>query len=675
MWKDWLALHAITHLQATPSLLRVMVEQKLLQSLPCQWIISGGEALPQQTVQHFFQTSHARLVNAYGPTECTVDVLVSEILCDTNHERVYLGGPIPNVQTYVLDDQQQLLPLGVPGELWVAGLGLARGYLNDKVLTEERFIPAPFHDNRRLYRSGDRVRRIDNDHFEFLGRKDHQVKIRGFRVELGEIEALLQQHPFVEQALVLLHEAPGSPPKMIAYYSQSTPIDPLELKHYLSLRLPTYLLPHEFVALDQFPLNSNGKLDPKALPDYQSLHSMKQEEPMTETEKLILDVWKKVLGRNDIGIHDDFFEVGGDSLLAIETVLDLELLFTKALSTEIIFDYSTIKDLSNWILHGDGKIRSQNNRLHDDLELPVVLFTQQSPRFHITENILLTGVTGFVGVFLLEELLRTTEAKIYCLIHKKDQQIPENRLRDALLKYSVAISLPHPRVMVLSGDISQPNLGLSEFEFEHLAIEIDTIYHAAAEISFVSSYEKIRETNVYGTKELLKLMWLKKNKAFHFISSLSIFDSPEFFGKTVFEKSSEGDFEKLYTGYFKSKWVCEHLIEAAKDRGAIIVVYRLGRVGGHSIHHQWNLNDIEYSLLLSCFYSETIPDLQLQLDFAPIDFVTKAIVTLSKNPQHYGKYFHIMNPCPVDWDEVFVYFQKNNHHFKKAFLWPVGKCS
>ncbi|MEO0949595.1 MAG: condensation domain-containing protein, partial [Cyanobacteria bacterium J06641_5] len=294
----------------------------------------------------------AELHNLYGPTEAAIDV--SHWPCDPESDRltVPLGHPIANIQLHVLDPHLRPVPVGVPGELHIGGVGLARGYLQRPGLTAEKFIPDPCSDRpgARLYKTGDLVRYLPTGVLEFLGRIDFQVKVRGLRIELGEIEANLLQHPSVREAIVTVQVAPSGAQQLVAYGVLEADVEALtlpEVRAWLQPKLPEYMVPGAFVLLEQFPLTPSGKVDRRALPaPAREISEIADYElPQTATERELAEIWAEVLGRSSVGIDDNFFELGGDSILSLLMVSRA----TKAgiqLTPKQLFQHQTIRTLA-----------------------------------------------------------------------------------------------------------------------------------------------------------------------------------------------------------------------------------------------------------------------------------------------------------------------------------------
>ncbi|MFP2933923.1 condensation domain-containing protein, partial [Pyxidicoccus sp. 3LG] len=310
-------------------------------------LVPGGEAIDEALWLQLAAAPRTRTFNVYGPTECTVDSTAFAVRAET---RPTIGGPLANVHVYVLDSHLRPVPVGVPGELFISGEGLARGYLRRPSLTAERFLPDAFSPTpgARMYRTGDKVRWLADGTLDYLGRTDFQVKLRGFRIELGEIEAALTQQPSMRQALVLVREDVPGNPRLVAYvtHHDSTP-DSASLRAALKQRLPEYMVPAAFVALDAFPLTPNGKVDRRALPapDTSSLAST-YEAPATPTEQTLAALWAELLHVEKVGRHDDFFALGGHSLLATQVVSRVRKAFDVELPLRALFEAPTLASLA-----------------------------------------------------------------------------------------------------------------------------------------------------------------------------------------------------------------------------------------------------------------------------------------------------------------------------------------
>ena len=351
---ELLATHHITMLKLVPSLLQMLLEEKALEACQSlQHVFCGGEVLSPMLQERFFTSCKAALHNLYGPTEATIDVTCWTCTRDSQHRRVPIGRPIANTQIYLLNPQLQPVPIGMPGELYIGGDSLARGYINRPALTAETFIPHPFSDEpgARLYQTGDLARYLPDGNIEFLGRLDSQVKIRGYRIELGEIELALEQHPAIRQAVVLAREDVPGNRRLVAYaVSRQEPLPRIhELQGFLRAKLPTYMIPAAFVWIDVLPTMSSGKVDRQALPAPSQARPALVEgfiAPRTPTEEILTGIWETLLGIESIGIHDNFFELGGHSLLAIQVLSRLRRTLHVEVPLRVLFDMPTVAGLA-----------------------------------------------------------------------------------------------------------------------------------------------------------------------------------------------------------------------------------------------------------------------------------------------------------------------------------------
>ncbi|MDQ3788828.1 MAG: amino acid adenylation domain-containing protein, partial [Actinomycetota bacterium] len=348
--RDLLVDEGITTAHFVPSMLTVFLgEDGIEAATALRRVLCSGEELPHAAAVEFTtRFPHCELHNLYGPTEAAIDV--SAWHCDpaalAHVTSVPIGAPIANLRLYVLDERGNPVPVGVAGELHIGGVGLARGYHRRPALTAERFVPDPFADGERLYRTGDLARWRPDGTIDFLGRIDHQVKLRGLRIELGEIEAALRDQDGVTEAVVVVREDNPGDKRLVAYTVGTAP----DLKAALKETLPEYMVPAAFVELDALPLTPNGKLDRKALPAPVVTRDASAElvEPRNDTERLLAVIWKDILGVDTLGIDDDFFDLGGHSMLATQVVARVrkESTGTRAVGVMDLFTHRTIRDLA-----------------------------------------------------------------------------------------------------------------------------------------------------------------------------------------------------------------------------------------------------------------------------------------------------------------------------------------
>ncbi|MUG96209.1 amino acid adenylation domain-containing protein [Scytonema sp. UIC 10036] len=346
---QWLSAKAITICFLPTPLAEVVLAQELPEDLSLRFLSTGGDKLHRIPDKLSFS-----VVNLYGPTESTV-IATAAIVSDlVQTDAPPIGRPIANTRVYILDARMQVVPIGVPGELYIAGVGLARGYLNRPELTAERFILNPFSNDlgdRRLYKTGDLARYLPDGNIEFLGRNDFQVKVRGFRIELGAIETALAQHPNLRENTVVTREDQPGVKRLVAYIVPKQDRAPTtsELRRFLKQKLPDYMVPSVLVILDTLPMTPNGKVNRRALPVPEGLRPELEQEylaPRTLIEQVLADIWSQVLGIERVGIQDNFFALGGHSLLATQLVTQIRETLEVELPLRNLFEAPTIADLA-----------------------------------------------------------------------------------------------------------------------------------------------------------------------------------------------------------------------------------------------------------------------------------------------------------------------------------------
>jgi non-ribosomal peptide synthase protein (TIGR01720 family) len=377
---DLLSEEHVTVLNQTPSAFRQLIQAEEAigaKPLALRYVIFGGEALEMQSLKPWFDRhgdEKPLLVNMYGITETTVHVTYRPLSRDDVRAASVIGVPIPDLQIYILDAHRQPVPVGVPGEMYVGGAGLARGYLRRDALTAERFVPDTVtgRSDGRLYRTGDLARFLQGRDIEYLGRIDHQVKIRGFRIELGEIESVLCQHPGIREAVVVAREdVPGSK-RLVGYaVTAGSAPDVGALRDHLKLKLPEYMVPAAFVFLEKLPLTGNGKVDRKALPAPEQQRpelSGRYVAPRNAVEQALADIWSKVLRVEHVGIHDNFFDLGGDSILSIQ-IISLARRNGLMLTPKLLFANQTIAELSVVAQTTGAALRTEDEPFNGEVHL------------------------------------------------------------------------------------------------------------------------------------------------------------------------------------------------------------------------------------------------------------------------------------------------------------------
>ncbi|OHX36745.1 hypothetical protein BJL95_07520, partial [Methylomonas sp. LWB] len=658
---DLIERHGVSHMLALPSLYALLLEQASEKLDSLKAAIVAGEACATEVVKrHFAALPAVKLYNEYGPTEATVWSSVYQASLDDLDRPLAIGRPIGNVRLYILDSYLNPAPVGVAGELYIGGAGIVRGYLNRPALSAERFIPDPFQaGGGRLYKTGDLARYRADGAIEFLGRIDHQVKIRGFRIELGEIEARLLQHPDVKEAAVLAREDQPGDKRLVAYLVEdqlgTLVID--ELKVQLKQTLPDYMVPSAFVVLDEMPLSANGKLDRKKLPAPDIGEQLRKPyvAPRTETETLLAEIWREVLGVEKVGVEDDFFELGGHSLLATQLAFAVQNRLRLPFPVKAVFEKPTVAEQAGW-LSGEADEESLDLQVEAGLGSDILPLPAKPAELGQSRALLLTGATGFLGAFLLADLLEQTQAHVYCLIRAADEAQAFSRLEKQLARYDLLERIDWRRVIPVCGDLASECLGLSEDRYREIAAGVDAIFHNGALVNFVQPYRALKAANVSGSVEVLRLAATERPKAIHYVSTLSVFagnpSNPQGFSETDEPLLCDA----LTGGYAQSKWVAEAILRAASQRGFQVAVYRPATVAGDSRNGVWNTDDFLCRVFKGCMQMGVAPDVDSRLDMAPVDFVSGAIMALAQEADVAGGIFHLNHPHPPTTNAWFDWF-------------------
>jgi surfactin family lipopeptide synthetase A len=654
--------HQVSHLLALPSLYALLLEQAPEKLSSLKAAIVAGEACAIAVVKrHFAVLPTIKLYNEYGPTEATVWGSVYQAGLDNLERPLSIGRPISNVCLYILDSHLNPAPLGTAGELYIGGAGIVRGYLNRPELTAERFIPDLFQANgSRLYKTGDRARYHADGVIEFLGRIDHQVKIRGFRIELGEIEAHLLKHPEIKEATVLAIEDKFSGKRLVAYLveQQLGTLDIEEMKVKLKQVLPDYMLPSRFVILEQMPLSPNGKLDRKMLPapDFGEQHSKQNVAPRTETETRLAEIWQEVFGLEIVSIEDDFFELGGHSLLATQLAFSIEKKLQFRFPVKTVFEMPTILEQAGWLSGDVGDYGSVD--LQAETQLGSDIFPMQGKPIDLSQSrsLFLTGATGFLGAFLLADLLEHTQANVYCLIRAIDESQALSRLQQQISRYELLDRIDWNRVIPVCGDLSTGGLSLSKDRYREIATSVDAIFHSGALVNFIQPYRALKAANVLGSIEVLRLAASERPKAIYYVSTLSVFSGRSTNTNGFVETDEPPLNDELTGGYAQSKWVAEAILRSAGRRGFQITVFRPATVAGDSRNGVWNTDDFMCRVFKGCVQIGLAPDIDIRLDMAPVDYISRATVTLALSPASQGQVFHLNHPTPPTAGPIFDWF-------------------
>ncbi|MER5863493.1 amino acid adenylation domain-containing protein [Kitasatospora sp. NPDC002040] len=647
-------------------------------------VVSTGEqlVLSPQIREFFAAHPRAKLWNMYGPSESHV-VSVHRLDGDPARwgETAPIGRPVPGFSLLVLDGSGHLVPPGIPGELHLGGL-VSPGYHRLPEESARRFIAHPLaaavpSTGGRLYRTGDLVRINADGDFEYLGRTDAQVKVRGYRIEPSEVEAALNGLDFVSASAVAAVPLDDGDRRLVAFLVARERVESTVVRELLRPLLPGYMVPSHFVLLDRLPTAPSGKIDRKALPalfrpEAPAAAAPSAVPPGTPTEREVADRWRELLQSGAVGAHDDFFALGGHSILAVRLVERLRTDFGVDIALGALLDRPTVAGMAATIdalVAPGGAPRPAASaaglraeaRLPDRVAVPEKYAADREFGHRRTagaREVLLTGATGFLGTYLLRDLLAHTDARVHCLVRAESPEHARRRLTEAARRYGLGHALDGHRVVPVPGDLAEDRMGLDGQTYAALSDAVDAVYHSAAQINFVAPYASVKATNVDGMSAVIEFCADGVPKPLHHASTIAVFSRAEDQG-VITEASVPREPEQLGIGYTRSKWVAEQLARAARERGLPVTVYRMGRIAGDSITGACQADDFLWRQVKSFVQLGSAPPAdQLHTDLLPVDFVSRALVLLSRQPGH-NETYHLFHPEGAD-------FQVVHHAIRKA---------
>ncbi|MEV0261173.1 amino acid adenylation domain-containing protein [Streptomyces sp. NPDC050617] len=658
----------------------------MFRTLRC--LIAGGDALNPTAVREVL--AHGRpgqLIDGYGPTENSA-LSTAHVVDDLapEDESVPIGTPISNSTAYVVRGDGSLADIGEEGELWVGGDGVALGYLNKPELTAERFVPDRFGDGDRdgdnegdneddgdggrLYRTGDMARWREDGVIEFLGRRDRQLKLGGFRVELREIEIVLAAHPDVKEAVVAVRGQGTENQRLCGWVVADDGTDlralPMRLRSYLRDRLPVFMVPQAVDVVEEMPLNAAGKVDRAALSDTVDARDTappEEEQPRGATEEAVVEVWQDVLGMSGIRRSEDFFSLGGQSLQATQVAaaisgrLGIAAEHGSALIRSLLANPSAAAFAAQLDALASGAEEgvpatdagasapevdfAHEARVPDTLRFDAPLVDDLLD----PDRVLLTGATGFQGVFLIDRLVAAGVPEVWCLVRAKDEEHALRRLAGRMRRYGLDYDKVRDHIVAVPGDVSEPLLGLDADAFDALASSVDSIVHSGSLINFAYPYATLRQTNVEGVRTLLDLATRHRRKPFHHISTVVALVGAGTANVRYLMEDRPLDFpERITLGYAESKWVAEELVSRAAERGLPVSVYRPYEITGTRDRGIWNTDTLMCAWFRTIAETGLAPDVELPLDFVPVDYTAEAIVHIMRNEQPDGRTYNLTNP-------------------------------
>ncbi|MFL7965211.1 amino acid adenylation domain-containing protein [Pseudomonas kielensis] len=652
----------ISHAFLPPALLSVM---PLDTPLGLAHLITGGDVCEPFVIERL--APQCRFHNIYGPTETTVLATTRQFGVGDNNRN--LGVPIANGRVLILDEQLQPVPQGVPGELYIAGPGVGLGYLNDPALTATRYLDLalPTGQALRVYRTGDIGQWTDNG-IELCGRRDNQVKIRGFRVEPEEIEHCLRDSQLFRQVAVGVDEKR----RILAFLvhpEQAHPGAALQaLREHVQNSLPSYMHPAAYVELPSLPYTSNGKVDRRALlaMAVQVHVDGQRRQPQNALETQLQQLWAELLELpvDDIATDESFFNLGGHSILLSRLLLSIRQVFGRSLSINRFIEAPTLITLAKLLddpEHSNASVLSPQAFIDAEAELNLdPLPISQCGDVH---KVVVTGANSFLGVHIVEALLAWGATEVACLVRASAEHSAAERFSQALRDNHLT-HLDLDRVSVYAADITQPQLGLPDDVYARIDRTFGALVHNAAHVNHVLDYASLARDNVEPIFECLRLCEGRSKKIFNFVSTLSASSALDADGQVLEQPAAETPPIYIKNGYNLSKWVGERILQRARDRGVWVNLFRPGNISFNSLTGVCQPHKNRLMLMLKgSIQLGQVPDLSLNFDLMPVDFLARFIAFHASRYQPTQAVFNLHNPQPLSWDAYVASFRDSGREF------------
>ncbi|SCZ13923.1 MULTISPECIES: non-ribosomal peptide synthetase [unclassified Pseudomonas] len=652
----------ISHAFLPPALLSVM---PLDTPLGLTHLITGGDVCEPFVIEQL--APQCQFHNIYGPTETTVLASTRQFGVGDNNRN--LGVPIANGRVLILDEQLQPVPQGVAGELYIAGPGVGLGYLNDPALTATRYhdLTLPTGQALRVYRTGDIGQWTDNG-IELCGRRDNQVKIRGFRVEPEEIEHCLRDSQLFRQVAVGVDEKR----RILAFLvhpEQAHPGAALQaLREHVQNSLPSYMHPAAYVELPSLPYTSNGKVDRRALlaMAVQVHVDGQRRQPQNALETQLQQLWAELLELpvDDIATDESFFNLGGHSILLSRLLLGIRQVFGRSLSINRFIEAPTLMTLAKLLddpEHSNASVLSPQAFIDAEAELNLdPLPISQCGDVH---KVVVTGANSFLGVHIVEALLAWGATEVACLVRASAEHSAAERFSQALRDNHLT-HLDLDRVSVYAADITQPQLGLPDDVYARIDSTFGALVHNAAHVNHVLDYGSLARDNVEPIFECLRLCEGRSKKIFNFVSTLSASSALDADGQVLEQPAAETPPIYIKNGYNLSKWVGERILQRARDRGVWVNLFRPGNISFNSLTGVCQPHKNRLMLMLKgSIQLGQVPDLSLNFDLMPVDFLARFIAFHASRYQPTQAVFNLHNPQPLSWDAYVASFRDSGREF------------
>lgn len=646
----------LTHAFLPPALLSILP----LEQLEGVQVMTGGDVCEPFVIEQL--TRQGTLHNLYGPTEATVLITARQLTPGASNRS--LGAPIANSQVLILDDDLQPVTEQTVGELFIVGPGVCLGYLNNPQQTAERYLTLQLPDGQtlRAYRSGDMARWGEHG-IELCGRRDNQVKIRGFRVEPEEIERCLRESQLYRQIAVVIDPQR----RILAFLAQPQSATGRDaLKSHARQFLPDYMQPVAWTELTSMPFASNGKVDRKALLELPvSVQSNGPKcLPANADEALLLEIWAELLELpvSDISTDESFFNLGGHSILLSRMLLRLREEFGRSISINRFIELPTIIKLAT-LVRGTDESAVLSAQAMADAERTLNIDPLPVSCMGNVHKVIVTGANSFVGVHIVEALLGWGASEVACLVRDGGGKTAAQRFAQSLRENRLE-HLDLSRVRVYAADISRPQLGLHDDDYQRLDREFGALVHNAANVNHVLDYESLAADNVEPIFALLRLCEGQRKKVFNFVSTLSASSTVDADGRVLELPAATTPPIYIRNGYNLSKWVGERILERARERGVRVNLYRPGNISFNSLSGVCQPHKNRLMLMLKgSIQLGQVPAFALNFDLMPVDFLARFIAFHASrySPDH--AVFNLHNPEPLSWDAYVASFRETGSEF------------